>query len=159
VRGDRDTEIILSDLLELARQLGFREPQRAPKKVYRSQMVVKFDRPGVEEALKKWNAMRSLLLGTAERHYGTIDRFGALRIEFRSDFLRTPTNKEASDARQAPDAVAGPLRRWERLGLSKQSVIEWNGAPSPRLPGGQNVERNPLMSLSIRNAAYADWVT
>lgn len=48
-------------------------------------------------------------------------------------FKRKPDNKEATSKRQPtvplPPRLLAHMRRWGRLGISKHSVIEWQGRP------------------------------
>jgi integrase len=52
-------------------------------------------------------------------------------------FYRRPPGQRETNKRQPPvplpDRLLAHLRRWERLGLSKSAVVEWNGNPVARI--------------------------
>jgi integrase len=58
----------------------------------------------------------------------------------RGIFKRRPDNKKATSKRQPtvpiPPRLLAHMRRWQRLGISKHSVIEYNGRPIHRLRKG-----------------------
>lgn len=55
----------------------------------------------------------------------------------RGVFYRRPPGSRETKKRQPPVALPNRLlvhlRRWERLGISKRAVVEWNGAPVGRI--------------------------
>jgi integrase len=71
------------------------------------------------------------VLPTIGRGYVDLDR---------GIFKRKPDNKRETSKRQPTVPIAPRLlahmRRWQRLGISKHSVIEWNGKPIRRVRDG-----------------------
>jgi hypothetical protein len=79
-----DAEIVMADLMQWARDMGFRESVRPLKKLYVSRLVAKFDED-LEGLFGRWAELKALMIDPATAHYGDISPFGAFRIEFRSD--------------------------------------------------------------------------
>jgi hypothetical protein len=79
-----DADIVLDNLMAWARGLGFREFIRPPQKLYGSRLVAKFDLP-LERLFGISNDLISLMAASAESHYGSIQPFGMLNINFRAD--------------------------------------------------------------------------
>jgi hypothetical protein len=55
-------------------------------------------------------------------------------------FKRKPDNKQETSKKQPtiplPPRLLAHIRRWKRLGISNQAVIEFNGKPVPRVSEG-----------------------
>jgi integrase len=64
------------------------------------------------------------LMPTVGRGHVDLDR----GVFYRRGIGRRQTKKRQPPVKLAPRLLAH-LRRWQRLGLSKKSVVEWNGAP------------------------------
>jgi hypothetical protein len=79
-----DSEIVMNDLMQWSRELGFRDPVRPLKKLYMSKLVAKFD-TDLEGLFGRWSELQALMVNPATAHYGNISPFGALHLEFRSD--------------------------------------------------------------------------
>jgi hypothetical protein len=53
-------------------------------------------------------------------------------VYFRKPPDTRPTKKRARPVR-LPQRLLAHLRRWERLGISREYVVEWNGRPVARI--------------------------
>lgn len=79
-----DSDAAMDDLMQWSREIGFRDFIRPPIKLYMSKLVVKFETE-LERLFKNWNELKSLMVQPAIAHYGNVEPFGAIHIEFRSD--------------------------------------------------------------------------
>jgi integrase len=98
---------------------------------YTSRHIARFVLVGLYTGSRHGDICGAALMPTIGRGYVDLDR---------GIFTRKPDNKKATSKRQptvpVPPRLLAHMRRWKRLGIGKQSVIEFNGKPISRIRSG-----------------------
>jgi len=100
-------------------------------KVYTSRHICRFILCALYTGSRASDISGAAIIPTIGRGYADLDR---------GIFKRRPDNKKETSKRQPtvpiPPRLLAHMRRWKRLGISKHSVIEYNGRPINRLRKG-----------------------
>ena len=96
-----------------------------------SRHVARFLLVGIYTGSRKGDICGAALIPTIGRGYVDLDR---------GIFKRKPDNKKETSKRQPtvpiPPRLLLHLRRWHRLGISRQAVVEFNGRPISEIKSG-----------------------
>jgi integrase len=109
--------------------------------LYTSRHIARFILVGLYTGSRASDISGAAIIPTIGRGYADLDR---------GIFRRRPDNKKETSKRQPkipiPPRLLAHMRRWQRLGISKHSVIEYNGRPIHRLRKGWDtvVEKSGL---------------
>ena|SRR5712664_2085168 len=98
---------------------------------YTSRHIARFILVGIYTGSRHGDICNAAVMASIGRGYVDLER---------GIFKRKPDNKKATSKRQPtvpiPPRLLAHMRRWKRLGISKHSVIEFNGKPINRTRDG-----------------------
>lgn len=124
-----------------------------------SRHIARFILVGVYTGSRKGDICGAALMPTVGRGYIDIER---------GIFRRKPENKKATSKQQPtvpiPPKLLAHLRRWKRLGISKNAVVEFNGKPVSEIRAGfksvvemaglaTDVKKDKVIPHSLRHTA------